>query len=395
MADQISLTWDQVLAWRVGRHRLADPAGDPVEVAGLLAGVQAQVASSAAQVLAVRGADPGVDLDRELWQDRSLVKTWAMRGTLHLLPAAEWRTWVAVLRTREWRITPGWVRYHGITEAELDAITDAIPEALAGDPLTRDELADRIAGLTGHTHLGEQLRSGWAAVFKPAANRGLLCQGPPRDGNITFTDPDRWLGTSGGAGGSRADADRDADRDADPDEAMATVLARFLDAYGPATRDDLARWLGVTPKAARLALAAHGDGLVEVDVEGDSAWMTPDGAGAAEAVSAPAGGSGPAEGVYLLPAFDPYVLAPLSHRARTIPEGRIGAVSRTAGWISPVLLVDGRVAGTWASERTGATTTVTITPFAELPARVVEAAAAHLAARYGPALGADARLVVA
>jgi hypothetical protein len=89
------------------------------------------------------------------------------------------------------------------------------------------------------------------------------------------------------------------------------------------------------------------------------------------------------------------VLAPLSHRARTVPEGRIEAVSRTAGWISPVLLVDGRVAGTWASERTGATTTVTVTPFAKLPARVVEAAAAHLAVRYGPSLGADARLVVA
>jgi hypothetical protein len=387
MADRVSLTWDQALAWRVGRHRLADPSGDPVEVAGLLAGVQAQVASSAAQVLAVRGADPDVDLDRALWQDRSLVKTWAMRGTLHLLPAAEWRTWVAVLRTREWRITPGWVRYHGITEAELDAVTDAIPEALAGDPLTREELADRIADLTGHVHLGEQLRSGWAAVFKPAANRGLLCQGPPRDGNVTFTDPDRWLGTSGGAGGSRVDVD--------PDEAMAAVLARFLDAYGPATRDDLARWLGVTPKAARLALAAHGDGLVEVNVEGDSAWMTTDGAAAAEGGTGSAGGSGPGGDVYLLPGFDPYVLAPLSHRARTIPAGRIEAVSRTAGWISPVLLVDGRVAGTWASERTGAATTVTVTPFAELPARVVEAAAAHLAARYGPSLGPDARLVVA
>jgi hypothetical protein len=378
MGETIDLTWDQVLAWRVGRHRLAAPTGDPVEVSGALAGVQCQVMTSAQQVLAVRCGDPaGIDLDRLLWRDRALVKTWAMRGTLHVLPAAEWRTWVAVLRTREWRITPGWVKYHGITKAELDAVTEAIPEALAGDPLTRDELADRVAAITGHAHLGEQLRSGWAAVFKPAANRGLLCQGPPRGSNVTFTDPDRWLGTAGGTG-----------PDPDPDDATAAVLARFLDIYGPATREDLARWLGVTPKAARLALAAHADGLAEVRVEGHAAWMTP--AGAAAAAEA-----GPAEGVYLLPGFDPYVLAPISHRAHTIPEGRVEQVSRAAGWISPVLLVDGRIAGTWEAKVADGLTTVTVTPFARLPAPVVRAARAHLEQRYAAVLGPDLRVAVA
>lgn len=371
----VRLTWAQALAWRVGQHRLAAPDGaaEPVDLVAHLAGVQAQVQSSAAQVLAVRGA-ADADVERLLWHDRALVKTWAMRGTLHLLPAREWRTWVAVLRTREWRITPGWVKYHGITEAELKAVTEAIPEALAGEPLTRDELADRIAAITGHAHLGEQLRSGWAAVLKPAANRGLLCQGPPRGTNVTFTDPARWLG--------------DNEPDPDPDTAMATVLARFLDAYGPATREDLARWLGVTPKAARLVLVAHGGDLVEVDVEGHSAWMTPAGAAAAAAAGTPAG-------VHLLPGFDPYVLAPISHRAHTIPDGRVDAVSRSAGWISPVLLVDGRIAGTWAAEASGDTTTVTITPFAALSTAVVDAARTHLEQRYPRVLGPRLRLAVA
>jgi Winged helix DNA-binding domain len=373
-----TLTWDQVLGWRVARHRLAKPAGDPVEVTAALAGVQTQVASSAAQVLAVRGRKPAVDVDRLLWQDRALVKTWAMRGTLHLLPAHEWRTWVAALRTREWRITPAWERYHGITEAELDAVTDAIPEALAGEPLTREELADRVAAITGHAHLGEQLRSGWAAVFKPAANRGLLCQGPPRGTNITFTDPGRWLGDRAGAA---------AEPDPDPDAATATVLARFLDAHGPATREDVARWMGEKPKWARLALAAHADDLVEVDVDGHRAWMTPAGAAAAAE-------SDPAEGVFLLPGFDPYVLAPLSHRAHTIPEGRVDEVSRAAGWISPVLLVDGRIAGTWEPTTTDGRTTVALTAFERLPKKTVAAARDHLAARYAATLGPDVDLEV-
>ncbi len=204
MAADASLTWDQVLAWRLAQQGLGESSSvpsDPVALIGHLAGVQTQVESSALQVLAVRGAGR-VDLDALLWRDRALLKTWAMRGTLHLLPAAEWRTWIAVMRTREWRITPGWEKYHGITKAELEAVTAAIPEALAGEPLTRDELADRIAALTKHDHLGEVLRSGWAQVFKPAANQGLLCQGPPRGKATTFTSPERWL--AGGPAGERA-----------------------------------------------------------------------------------------------------------------------------------------------------------------------------------------------
>ena len=372
-----SLAWDQVLGWRVGRHRLASPAGTPVEVTSALAGVQTQVATSAHQVLAVRCASPeGIDLDRLLWTDRALVKTWAMRGTLHMLPAAEWPEWVALLRTREWRITPAWVKYHGVTAEELDAVTAVVPEALAGGPLTRDELADRVAGLTGHAHLAEQLRSGWTAVFKPAAAQGLLCQGPPRDGNITFVDPVRWLG-------------KQATRPApDPDEAVAAVLARCLDAYGPATVQDVARWLGVQPKPARLLLARHADSLVQVDLAGQKAWLTPDGAAAIA-------GAAPPEGVWLLPGFDPYVLAPISHRAEIIPARKVDAVSRTAGWISPVLLVDGRIAGIWEPSTARGVTTVTVTPFAKLPKAVLTAARDHLNSRYAPVFGGPVRLAVA
>ena len=372
MATAATLTWEQVLGWRLEQQGLAGGATvppDPVDLVGRLAGVQTQVESSARQVLAARGAGP-VDVDSLLWSERRLVKTWAMRGTLHLLPAAEWRTWIAVMRTREWRITPGWERYHGITRAELDAVTAAIPEALTGEPLTRDELADRVAALTGHGHLGAVLRSGWAQVLKPAANQGLLCHGPPRGTATTFTSPEAWL-----------EGDEPPGPEPDPHEAAATVVARFLDANGPATRDDLARWLGISPKQARLLLAGHAATLVEVDVEGGGvAWMTPAGAEAASGAGAP-------EGVHLLPGFDPWVLAPLSHRAHTIPEGRVGDVSRTAGWISPVLLVDGRVAGTWEAAAAGDGTLVTITPFRRLPRGVVAGARRHLEVRYAELLG--------
>ena len=374
----VQLTWDQVLAWRVGRHHLSgrQRARDPVALVGELAGVQAQVLPSAKQVIGIRSNATPDDVERLLWSERRVVKTWAMRGTLHLLPSDELDLWVAVLSTRVPRITPGWEKYHGVTGAELAAITDAIPGALEDEPITRDELAQRIATHLKRPRLAEVLRSGWAAVLKPAANRGLLVQGPPVGGSVTFVDPSRWLArTVAGA---------------DPDASMAEVVDRFLDVNGPATHEDLARWLGVQPKQGREIIGAHADRLEKVSVAGAPAWMTTRGAARAAATK-------PKPSVYLLPGFDPYVLAPLSHRPHSIPEGRVAEVSRSAGWISAVLLVDGRIAGTWTAEppeAEGGRTTVALNAFAALTDDVVDAARRHLATRYKSLLGpADLTLV--
>jgi winged helix DNA-binding protein len=99
-----ALTAAQARAWRVARHGLDEraPRDAMLDVAAALCGVHAQLPSSAELALWARvdGLRPG-DVDRALWKDRALVKTWAMRGTLHLLPAAELGRWIAALGTRE------------------------------------------------------------------------------------------------------------------------------------------------------------------------------------------------------------------------------------------------------------------------------------------------------
>jgi hypothetical protein len=305
-------------------------------------GVQAQVTSSAQFTVGLRSPTTTADqLDTALWTDRTLVRTWAMRGTLHWLASSEYALWIAALSTREWRITPSWERYHGLTAQELAAITEAIPDALTGGPLTRDELAERLAELTGSPHLGDQLRSGWGAVLKPAANRGLICFGPDRGRNVTFVRPDEWLADMGPTPGA--------------DDALWRVLCRFLDAYGPATQADVARWFGERERFGRSLVATHADRLVVADVEGQRGWVTP--AGAETLAASPA-----AEGVALLGGFDPYILAPISHRDVLVPEGHLDDVSRAAGWISAVVLGDGLVAGTWTAAATDDGTELTVAP---------------------------------
>jgi hypothetical protein len=96
------LTWQQVRAWRLQRHRLDERATekDLIQVVGGICGLHAQLMSSAelSAWARIKHLDPDA-VQSALWKDRSLVKTWAMRGTLHLLPAADFPLWQSALST--------------------------------------------------------------------------------------------------------------------------------------------------------------------------------------------------------------------------------------------------------------------------------------------------------
>jgi Winged helix DNA-binding domain len=364
----LRVSWRQAVRWRMRRQLLLEPAADAVAVARRLCGIHAQVASCSRLIAGVRCAAPP-DLDAALWAERSLVRTWAMRGTLHLLPADELDLWTSALTDREGRrrFPPSWERTHGVSAAQLHAITDAVGEVLDATPLTRADLAAAICARLGDPSLAEPLATGWGALLKPAAARGLLCSGPAVDGAVTFVGPSAWLGRPAAP--------------VEPAAANREILLRFLTANGPATAADVARWWGEQPAPAKRWFRDNADALAAVEVDGEAGYAVR-AEDADELAAIPDGGTDPADAPLLLPGFDPWVIAPLSHRRRAIPEGREADVSRTAGWISPVLLVDGRIGGVWEP---GAEPTVQ--PFAPLPAPTSRAVA-QLLARIGSA-GAD------
>jgi uncharacterized protein YcaQ len=374
------LTWENVLAWRLRRQHLRRraPRKGALDVASAIGGLHAQLLSSAELTLWARVDDLGPDdLSRALWTERSLIKTWAMRGTLHLLPAAQLPVWQAALGTRRGYRSAAWLRYFDLTPATLDAVLDAVAQALDGPPLTREELAGAVARLTGTPSLGEKMLGSWGSLLKPAAFQGRLCFAPSRGPNVCFTRPDRWLaGRPGGAGPA-----------VDPEEALRQVTRAYLAAYGPATREELARWWGETPPRAGRMLAALGDAAVRVELEGaapggGAPWML------AEDV-APAATATLEGAVRLLPAFDQYVVTAPRDPSPVIPPGTLARIYRPQGWLSPVLLKDGRIAGVWRHERRGASLDVAVEPFAPLPAgarRAVAAEAERLAAFTGGTL---------
>jgi Winged helix DNA-binding domain len=339
-------TLDRVLRWRVHRHLLGSERGpDPVAVAARVSGVHAQLAASATISTGLRCSGP-VDLDNDLYERRTLVRTWAARGTLHLLPANDLPVWVAAMSTRNRETKNSWLKYHGVTAAQMTDIIAAVPEVLGAHPLTRDELADAIIVATGHDALRAPLTQGFGAILKPLAFRGLLCSGPLHGRNVTFVAPRRWLGEW---------------TPVDTDEAIDRLVVDYLGVYGPAEAAEFARWFDLSPSLARKSFLRLGSRLTEVDVDGVT------GAIPAELADDLARGSREST-VHLLPAFDPYVVGSLRQLDRVVTGGHAAQVSRPQGWIAATLVVNGRIEGVWeADPKTGA---VTVTAFGSVPAAV-------------------------
>lgn len=339
-----------------------------LQVVAEICGLHAQLTSSAELALWARvdGLEPEA-VQRALWEERDLVKSWAMRGTLHLLPAAEFPLWQAALSSYRHYLRPVWLRGFGVTREELERLVAAVAEALEGRMLTREELAEEVSRLTGSASLGEKLRESWGAYLKPVAFRGHLCFAPNLGQNVRFTRPDWWLG------GWRP-----------VDSALATqeIARRYLGAYGPATAEDFGRWWGATPPQARNLIESLGEEVIPVEVEGIRARML-------SAHAAEAADSAPAGTVRLLPAFDQYVIGASRDPSGILAEIFRDRVYRPQGWVSPVLLVDGRMEGVWRHERKGSRLEVRIEPFETLPGwarRAAEQEAERLARFVGAAL---------
>lgn len=344
------LTQQQASAFRLTRNHLTCRA--PVEslatVAWDLCGVQAQVLPAARMALwaRVQGLTPA-DVERALWHERTLVKTWCMRGTVHLLAANDLPVFVAALRPSRLAGEQAWLERRGLARREAEDIVAAIVAALDEGPLTRRELSDRVVAQVG-PQARAWIEHGWGIVIRLAAVEGQVCFGPNRGQEVTFVHTARWL-----PGLSSPPAE----------EAQRILLRRYLHSYGPATVQDFAFWAGMKVGEARPIWERLGDELAPVTVEGQPmALLLRD----LPLLREPPPDDLP---VRLLPSFDSYLLA---HRGKDhlVDATHYKAVYRKAGWISPAVLVDGRVAGVWSHEKRGHRLRVEIEPFAPLPAVV-------------------------
>jgi hypothetical protein len=348
-----ALTWSGVTARRMARHALTEPATDlgPADIAGVLCGAHAQVLSAAELSIGRRIAGATrADVQRALWEERALVKTFGPRGTIHLLPTADLPMWTGALSALPPSVPahPEGVRF---TPGQAGEVTAAIGDALADAELTVGELTEAIADRAGPWAVEPTMEAfggrwpRWRQLTSTAAHRGMLCFGPDRGRKVTYTNPHRWLPGF---------------RPADGDAALRTLVARYLHAYGPATPRHFARWLSIPPRFAVDLFGKLAGELESVEVDGEPGWTV-------------AGDTGtparPHRGVRLLPYFDAYVVAG-QPRERLYPGAAATRALTPAGQAGnyPVLLVDGVVGGVWHQRRSGRKLAITVEPLRELTA---------------------------
>jgi hypothetical protein len=347
-----------VRARRLARSALTERSQSLVDVARQVGGIHAQVQASAELQLAARvDGIAQQDVRSALWRDRTLVKAWTLRGTLHLHPADELPLWLATRTPQE--SLPAWPDPAGavhppVSAGELDELRAAVWDSFAGEPLLREELAAEVIRRVGKKHAA-RLRSGFAFFI------GDLCQGTPRGSKITLVRPDQWLATWKPV--KRRDAAREA-------------LRRFLWAYGPARPADLRSWLGSDVPF---------EDVEEVEVEGRRAFVL---AGDTDFPE-------PGKSVRLLPEYDVYVMG-FRERDRLVPAGvrEQVAAHRRGRYEGPAgvrfLLADGMAAGLWDRKKAARRLELFVAP----SGRINRAAVEREGKRYAEFLGVQLELTL-
>jgi Winged helix DNA-binding domain len=339
VADRASFTDAQISAFRLHRHGLDArvPRDRLATVIGDVCGVQAQVTVMSRIALWARLRQITLaDVERALVQRRTIVKVWSMRGALHLHPSNEVLGVLGGLMPTRLPRERRWIEAAGLREEETTAM---VLHALKDGPLTRAQLVDYLAKKLG-TKTKDWMDGGWGRetvgsntawqLVRPAVIRGLVCFGPSDGQEITFVRVDRWL---------RGSPSMPAEADAED-----ALVRRYLQSFGPADPDDLRAWSGAQMRQIRAILKRLEDEIVEVDRDGRPGFLLRKDLPELEKTRTHRGV------VRLLPSFDPFMLGHYE-RGHLVDPAHYKDVYKDQGWLAPVVLVDGRVGGTWSYQR--------------------------------------------
>lgn len=356
------LTGGEALALRMTSLLLREhPRGGPRDVAGVVewfGAMQAQDVASGLWSLGSRLPGWTVTDVRAALERREALRTWPMRGTVHLVPPADAHWMLAVTGVRALSGAATRRAALGLTEAEADRAADVLGGALTGGGrLTRAEcLATLVAA--GIDTAGQR---GYHLLWY-ASQRGVTCIAPHIGTEQTFALLDEW-----------APAPRRPERD----EALGLLALRYFRSHGPTTRQDFAGWTGLTATDAKRGIAVAGDDLATVQVDGVPALLD------AALLDAP---RTPRDDVLALPGFDEYLLGFKDRSLMLDPAHRQAVVPGGNGVFQSTIVRGGRVVGTWKRTIGRGRVTVTVRELASFDAALrarVEAALARYAGFLG------------
>jgi hypothetical protein len=340
---------EQIHAFRLRRHHLLDQsAKDLVTVCRDVCGVQAQIMSAAQLQLWARNHAITPDaVNDALWKTRSLVKTSLMRQTLHLVPADEFPLYIAAHKSARAKAVLSIMARCKITRDEADALSALILEELKAGPAPRAAITAAVRPKVSK-RLRVWMDKVWSIVRLPVIE-GLVCYGPGEGNQATFIRTEHWLPAQ-----CRIDKAK-----LDPVQAQKELFRKYLRAYGPATLHDFAHWSLISMAEVRALRP-----LMDSEITEHNGLLL-----MREDMKILQAASLKADSVHLLPYFDVYLLA---HRLKEhfLKAKFYKRVYRNQGWISPVVLINGEIAGVWSYKLSRKALEIQIELFARVNSRI-------------------------
>lgn len=345
---------------RLTSQLLGNPIfASPGEVVAYMGAMQAQDYAGAKWSIGLRLPGSTDAVIEESLAKRTIVRTWAMRGTLHFVGASDIRWLLALLAPQI--ITRNARRYR---ELALDESTLTQSNAVLEEALRNRKQLDRpalreILETQGIRTEGQRL----PYMLQRASLEGLIYQIGMRHNNPVYVALEEWL--------PKAETK-------DRDEALAELARRYFTSRGPATRGDFAGWSGLTATDARAGLEAVKTEFTRENIDGETYWRS-------RFLPEYQDGSSHA---YLLPGFDEYILGYRDRRAILDVLKEKQPVPKN-GTLSPTIMIDGRIAGIWKRTLEKGTVVIKSNPFTPFTAAESNAYATA-SRRYGEFLGMPA-----
>src|SRR4030042_6684286 len=297
-------------------------------------------------------------LDTSLYKEKSLVKTWCMRGTLHINQSDCLPIYHKALKRMgfehhgRYMRPPEWPSL----EQRQRIIYPQISKALAKEPLTRKQLTNAL-----HKKLGDlaqpyqRLLSGWGGILKDTAYSGLTVCATSHGKETGFARTNLWL--------PNINLNEIGEK-----QAKEQLLLRYLQGYGPASLQDFSYWSGLLAGEAKAAFESVKSDLAEIRVKNCAKALFVLKCDL-NRLEEPNLSEEPS--VCLLPKFDPYLLGH-KDRARIVNSEHMKFIYRPAGDIPACLLLNGRTVGPWVHRKSRKKLTIMITPFCRLGKNLLE-----------------------
>ena len=339
MGERTRVTRHVIGRLRLAAQGLLAPDFDSVpDAVRWMTAMQAQDLQAALWAVGLRVRRAGVDTVRSALDEGLVVRSWAMRGTLHLLAPEDLRWILDITADRLIRGMGGRHRELGIDARDVDVARETALELVSGGgAATRQQLFEAFEA-AGQSTAGQR----GIHLLGVLCQRAWLVQGPLTGNQQLLKAFDEWIPKS---------------RELDRAEGIAELVLRYMLSHGPATERDFAWWSNTPVTEVRSALAKVKDQLAELESEGTSYWMAP-----ATAALLDDGVPGQ-RSLLILPGFDEFLLGytdrslvlPPEHAQKVVPGGN--------GMFKKTIVAGGEVIGTWARKGTGRTAAVVPVPF--------------------------------